>query len=53
MPRVIGVDIPSNKRLEIALTYLFGVGRPTAQQVCDDLGLDRGLKASDLILAPR
>jgi small subunit ribosomal protein S13 len=48
MPRVIGVDIPGNKRLEIALTYVFGVGRPTAQRVCDELGLSRGLKAGDL-----
>src|SRR5262245_58040508 len=35
MPRVIGVDIPANKRLEIALTYIFGVGRPTAQRAGD------------------
>jgi small subunit ribosomal protein S13 len=48
MPRVIGVDIPGNKRLEIALTYIFGVGRPTAQDVCRDLGLDPGMKANDL-----
>ncbi len=48
MPRVIGVDIPGNKRLEIALTYIYGVGRPTAQQVCRDLSLDPGLKANDL-----
>ena len=48
MPRVIGVDIPNNKRLEIALTYIYGVGRSTAMKVCDHLGLDRGLKARDL-----
>jgi small subunit ribosomal protein S13 len=48
MPRVIGVDIPPNKRLEIALTYLYGVGRPTALRVCDQLGLDRGMRARDL-----
>jgi small subunit ribosomal protein S13 len=48
MPRVIGVDIPNNKRLEIALTSIFGVGRPTSQRVCDELSLDRGLKAGDL-----
>ena len=48
MPRVIGVDIPANKRLEISLTYIFGVGRTTALKICDDLGLDRGLKAGDL-----
>lgn len=48
MPRVIGVDIPSNKRLEISLTYIFGIGRVTAPKVCDALGLDRGMKAGDL-----
>lgn len=48
MPRVVGVDIPGNKRLEIALTYVFGVGRSTALKICDDLGLERGMKANDL-----
>jgi small subunit ribosomal protein S13 len=48
MPRVIGVDIPPNKRLEIALQYIYGVGRTTSLKVCDALGLDRGLKARDL-----
>ncbi len=48
MPRVIGVDIPANKRLEISLTYLYGIGRSRALEVCDGLGLDRGLKAGDL-----
>jgi small subunit ribosomal protein S13 len=48
MPRVIGVDIPSNKRLEIALTYIYGVGRSTAQRVCTALKLDPGMRARDL-----
>jgi small subunit ribosomal protein S13 len=48
MPRVTGVDIPQNKRLEIALTYIFGIGRPTSQKICDAVGLDRGLRARDL-----
>jgi len=48
MPRVIGVDIPNNKRLEISLTYIFGIGRTTADKVCKDLNLDPGLKAGDL-----
>ena len=48
MPRVIGVDIPNNKRLEISLTYIFGIGRTTALKVCDALGLDRGLRAGQL-----
>ena len=48
MARVVGVDIPNNKRLEIALTYIFGVGRITALKVCKELELDPGLKAKDL-----
>jgi small subunit ribosomal protein S13 len=48
MPRVIGVDIPPNKRLEISLTYIYGVGRPTSTKVCKALGLDPGLRARDL-----
>lgn len=48
MPRVIGVDIPNNKRLVIALTYLYGVGRTTAAKICKDLQLDPGLRARDL-----
>jgi len=48
MPRVIGVDIPPNKRLEIALTYIYGIGTNTAHEICDALGLDRGMKSRDL-----
>lgn len=48
MARVVGVDIPNDKRLEIALTHIFGVGRPTAQRVCRELKLDPGMKARDL-----
>ena len=48
MPRLIGVDIPNNKRVEIALTYIYGVGRPTAGRICNDLRLDPGLRARDL-----
>jgi small subunit ribosomal protein S13 len=48
MPRVIGVDIPNNKRLEIALTYIYGIGRSRAQVICDQVGLERGMKARDL-----
>lgn len=48
MPRVIGVDIPNNKRLDIALTYIFGVGRTTAEKICNEMRLDRAQKARDL-----
>ena len=48
MARVAGVDIPREKRLEIALTYVFGIGRPTAQRICDELGLSRDTRVRDL-----
>jgi len=48
MPRVIGVDIPNNKRLEIALTYVFGIGRVTALKIIKDLNYDSGMLARDL-----
>lgn len=48
MPRLIGVDIPNNKRLEYSLTYLYGVGHTTAKKVCESLNLDPGMKARDL-----
>lgn len=48
MARIVGVDIPNNKRIEIALTYIFGVGRVTALKLCKELNLDPGLKARDL-----
>jgi small subunit ribosomal protein S13 len=48
MPRLIGVDVPANKRLEIALTYIYGIGRNTASKVCVAVGLDPGLRARDL-----
>ena len=48
MPRVIGVDIPANKRLEISLTYLYGIGRTRALEVCGALQLEPGMKAGDL-----
>jgi len=40
MARIAGVDIPREKRLEISLTYIYGIGRTTARRICADLGLD-------------
>ena len=48
MARISGVDIPREKRLEIALTYIFGIGKPTAQKMCADLGLNTSTRARDL-----
>src|SRR3546814_18088690 len=48
MARIAGVDIPRAKRLEISLTYIFGIGRTTSQKLCDELGLDRNTRLRDL-----
>jgi small subunit ribosomal protein S13 len=48
MARIAGVDIPREKRLEISLTYIFGIGLTTSQKICDDLELDRNTKVSNL-----
>ena len=46
MARIAGVDIPREKRLEISLTYIFGIGVTTSQKICDELKLDRNTKVS-------
>ena len=48
MARISGVDIPREKRLEISLTYVFGIGRTTSQKVCDENGIDRNTRVRDL-----
>jgi small subunit ribosomal protein S13 len=48
MARISGVDIPREKRLEISLTYIFGIGRSTAQRICADTNLDRNTRVRDL-----
>ena len=48
MARISGVDIPREKRLEISLTYIFGIGKPTAQKICADIGLDPNTRVRDL-----
>jgi small subunit ribosomal protein S13 len=48
MPRVIGIDIPDNKRLEISLMYIYGIGRRLSNEVCAKLGLDPNMKARNL-----
>ncbi|MAF91333.1 MAG: 30S ribosomal protein S13 [Bdellovibrionota bacterium] len=48
MARIAGVDLPKNKRMEIALTYVYGIGQVTARKICDDLKIDRGMKAHEL-----
>lgn len=48
MARIAGVDLPKAKRVEIALTYIFGIGRTSAQRILDEAGIDRNLKTDDL-----
>ena len=48
MARISGVDIPREKRLEISLMYIFGIGKPTAQRMCADLGIDPNTRVRDL-----
>jgi len=48
MARIAGVDIPREKRLEISLTYIFGIGRPTSQKICEAAGLNPNTRVRDL-----
>ncbi|HOW31527.1 MAG TPA: 30S ribosomal protein S13 [Bacteroidales bacterium] len=47
MARIAGIDLPKNKRGEIGLTYIFGIGRSTAQFILDEAGIDRNKKVQD------
>ena len=48
MARIAGVNLPRDKRLEVGLTYIFGIGRPAARDVCAQLGLSLDTKVRDL-----
>ena len=48
MARIAGVDIPREKRLEVALTYIYGVGRTTAGKICAALGIDPNTRVRNL-----
>ena len=48
MARIAGVNLPNTKRLEIGLTYIYGVGQPTARKIAAALGLDPNTKVRDL-----
>ena len=48
MPRILGVDIPKEKRIEIALTYLYGIGRKLSNDVLKEAGINPGKRAKDL-----
>ncbi len=48
MARIAGIDLPVNKRIEIALTYIYGIGRSKAQSILDRAKVDHGTKVRDL-----
>jgi len=48
MARIAGVNLPNQKRLEIGLTYIYGIGQPTARKVCAETGLSFDEKIKDL-----
>ena len=47
MARIAGVDLPNNKRGEIGLTYIFGIGRNSAKEILDKCGIDRSIKVGE------
>jgi small subunit ribosomal protein S13 len=47
MARIVGVDLPKNKRGEVGLTYIYGIGRSTAQKILDKAGIDRNIQVKD------
>jgi small subunit ribosomal protein S13 len=48
MARIAGVDLPNNKRVEIGLTYIFGIGLTTSKKILADLGIDPDIRCKDL-----
>ena len=48
MPRISGVNIPEEKRIEIALTYIYGIGRSLSRKILTNIKIEKGLKASEL-----
>jgi len=49
MARIASVDLPANKRIDIALTYIFGIGRPTAIDICEKTGVKPSTRVRDLV----
>jgi small subunit ribosomal protein S13 len=48
MARIAGVDLPRNKRIEVALTYIYGIGFPTSKKILQEAGINPDKKANDL-----
>jgi len=48
LARIVGVDLPKNKNIGIALTYIYGIGRTSALRICSEAGVDPEIRVSDL-----
>jgi len=48
LARIAGIDLPKNKRVEVALTYIYGVGRSSSQKILAEAGVDFGTRSDDL-----
>lgn len=48
MARLMGIDLPRNKRVEVALTYIYGIGRPRAKHICKEVGIPANLRTDAL-----
>lgn len=48
MARIAGVDLPRNKRIEVAMTYIYGIGRSTSQKILSEAGVDYSSRTDDL-----
>ena len=48
MPRIAGVDLPADKKIDIALTYIYGIGRTTAREILDKTGVDPNVRTKNL-----
>lgn len=48
MARLAGVDLPRNKRVEVALTYIFGIGRSRSTEICEQAGIEKSLRTDNL-----
>ena len=48
MPRIAGIEVPKDKRIDVALTHIYGIGRSLAKRVLEEVGIDANAKAKDL-----
>lgn len=48
MPRIAGIDLPPNKRMDVALTYIYGIGPTVSRRILDKTGVDPSIRSKDL-----